>query len=76
MRDFVHFWIISLRADQLETPTSSPQRAKPEHYWIVQIPAPLGQNIVQMPYPIVGIVGQMSLLNNKRRRLLSSMKLV
>ena len=22
--------------------------------WIVQIPAPLGQNGVQMPYPIVG----------------------
>ena len=39
--------------------------------WIVQIPALLGQNSVQMPYPIVGFVCQMPLLKNNRRRLLS-----
>ena len=54
----------------------TPHRAKPEHYWIVQIPAPLGQNSVQTPYPVVGFLCRMPLLNNNRRRLLSSIKLV
>ena len=41
--------------------------------WIAQIPAPYGQNGVQMPYLIVGFVCQMPLLKNNRRRLLSSL---
>ena len=41
--------------------------------WIVQIPAPYGQNGVQMPYLIVGFVCQMPLLKNNRLRLLSSL---
>lgn len=41
--------------------------------WMVQIPAPSGQNIVQMPYPIVGFVCQIPLLKNNRRRLLLSL---
>ena len=40
--------------------------------WIVQIPAPSGQNGVQMPYPIVGFVCH-TLLKNNRCRLLSSL---
>ena len=28
----------------------------PQADWIVQIPAPSGQNSVQMPYPVVGFV--------------------
>ena len=40
--------------------------------WIVQIPAPSGQNGVQMPYPFVRFVCQMSLLKNNRRRFVSS----
>ena len=42
-------------------------------YWIVQIPAPSGQNGVQMPYPIVGFVGQMPLLKSNCRKLQSSL---
>ena len=35
--------------------------------WIVQIPTPSGQNGVQIPYPIVGFICQMPLLNNNCR---------
>ena len=66
-----------LCADQLETSTSPPP---PRGFWsfellwtfedwIVQIPAPSGQNGVQMPYLIVGFVCH-TLLKNNRRRLL------
>ena len=41
--------------------------------WIVQIPAPLSQNGVQIPYPIVGYVCQMPFLKNNRCQLLSSL---
>ena len=44
--------------------------------WIVQIPAPSGQNGVQMPYPIVGFVCQTLLKSNRRRLLLSEIKLL
>ena len=41
--------------------------------WIVQIPAPSGQNGVPMPHLIVGFVCQMPLLKNNGRWLLSSL---
>ena len=42
--------------------------------WIVQVPAPSGQNGVQMPYPIVGFVCHTLLKKNRRRLLLSLIK--
>ena len=36
--------------------------------WVVQIPAPSGQNGVQVPYHIVGFVCQMPFLKNKCER--------
>ena len=41
--------------------------------WLVQITGPLGQNCVQMTYPIIGFVCQMPLLKRNRRRLLLSL---
>ena len=39
-----------------------------------QIPAPSGQSGVQIPYLVDGFFCQISLLNNNRRRFLSSIK--
>ena len=70
------YMTLILCTDQLETSTSAPLGQSPAirtfEDWIVQIPAPLGQNGVQMPYPIVGFVSH-TLLKNNRCRLLPSL---
>ena len=58
----------SLCRDQLKISTSQD--------WIVQIPAPTGQNGVQIAYPIIGFVSQMPLSKSNSLRLLSLIKLV
>ena len=68
---------VRLRARQRETSTSLLPGQTPGirsfEDWIVQIPTRSGQNGVQMPYPIVGFVGQMLLFKNNCSRLLSSL---
>ena len=60
----------------METSTSLLPRANPRHFYfedgVVQIPAPTGENGVQMPDPIVGFVCQMPHLKNNCRRLVSA----
>ena len=68
---------VRLRARQRETSTSRLPGQTPGirtfEDWIVQIPTRSGQNGVQMPYPIVGFVGQMLLFKNNCSLLLSSL---